>query len=74
MKANRSYSHKELSVLFFPEAQQQAASKQLSRWIHRDPDLLDELLQAGYLKKQRVYSPLQVSILFEHLGKPEIND
>ena len=74
MKANRSYSHKELSVSFFPDSQQLTASRLLSRWIHRDPELLGELLQAGDIKKQRVYSPLQVSILFEHLGKPEIND
>lgn len=71
MKTNRIYSHKELAALYFPDILPESASTQLSRWIHRDEELWNELRHAGYTKKQRLYTPRQVAILMDHLGDPE---
>jgi len=70
-KINRSYSHKELALLYFPKSQPRAASMQLSKWINRDRELWDQLVAAGYFTRQRLYSPRQVMILFHYLGDPE---
>ncbi len=67
------YSHQELAVLYFPDIRPESASSQLSRWINRDPELLEELRRVGYHKHQRTFTPRQVNILFDHLGDPEIN-
>ena len=74
MKTRNVYGHQELGILYFPNALPKSASQLLSRWIQRDPDLLDELTNAGYRKGQRLYTPKQISIIFDHLGKPEFND
>jgi len=66
------YTHKELAILYFPNITPQSASSQLTRWIRRDPDLMDELNQAGYIKQQRMFTPLQLEILLDHLGEPDI--
>ena len=71
MNKQRSYSHKELAMLYFPDIQPKSASQRFTLWITRDEELLDELLKAGYSKKQHLYTPLQTDILFNHLGIPE---
>ncbi len=71
MKKRVSYSHKELAAMFFPGIQPCSASKQLSRWIAKDEELYADLIKAGYVRKQRTYSPLQTAILFDHMGDPE---
>ncbi|MEI3118011.1 MAG: DUF4248 domain-containing protein [Parabacteroides johnsonii] len=43
----------------------------MARWIRRDEELWEELLLAGYRKGQKVFTPLQVTILVDHLGDPE---
>jgi len=71
MKKKIVYSHMEVALMFFPDIQPKSASRQLTRWIFRDDELMAELLQAGYTRGQRLYSPAQVSIIFDHLGDPE---
>jgi len=66
------YTHKELALLYFPDITPQSASSQLTRWIRRDPDLMDELIQAGYIKQQRMFTPRQLEILLDHLGYPSV--
>lgn len=71
MDKDRIYGHAELAMLYFKNIQPKSASTQLSRWIRRDEELWEELLFAGYHKGQKVYTPLQTAILFDHLGDPE---
>lgn len=71
MKKKIVYSHMEVALMFFPDIQPKSASRQLSRWISRDEELKAELLQAGCRPGQRLYSPAQVRIIFDHLGDPE---
>lgn len=71
MNTNRIYGHQELACLYFPHILPASASTQLSRWINRDEDLLADLRRAGHVKGVRIYTPLMVAILVNHLGEPE---
>lgn len=71
MNKNRIYGHQELAQLYFPYVLPKSASSQLTRWIERDEELSEALRRAGHRKRTRLYTPLQVSILIEHLGEPE---
>lgn len=64
------YSHQQIAMLYFPDIQPDSASRQLRRWINRDPDLLSDLREAGYIKGQKVFNPVQTAILMDHLGDP----
>jgi hypothetical protein len=66
-----SYTHQELAMLYFPDVLPESASRQLSRRIVKDDELYAELLDAGFTRRQRIYSPLQAAILFDHFGNPE---
>lgn len=68
---NKIYGHTELASLYFRYIQPKSASTQLTRWIQRDPELYEELILAGYHKGQRLYTPLQLTILLDHLGDPD---
>mgnify|MGYP000926973484 CR=1 FL=1 len=63
MDKDRIYGHAELALLYFKNIQPKSASTQLARWIRRDEELWEELLLAGYRKGQKVFTPLQVTIL-----------
>ncbi|MBR5298037.1 MAG: DUF4248 domain-containing protein, partial [Parabacteroides sp.] len=56
---------------YFKHVLPKSASTQLRRWIKRDEELMEELILAGYKKGQRLYTPLQLAILIDHLGDPE---
>lgn len=71
MDKNRIYGHTELALLYFKNVLPKSASAQLSRWINRDEDLMADLKKAGHRKGQRIYTPLQLSIILDHLGDPE---
>lgn len=71
MKKNRIYGHQELAQLYFPNILPASASSQLTRWIARDEELREALRRAGHRPGTRIYTPLQVSILIDHLGEPE---
>ena len=71
MNTNKTYGHQELALLYFPNILPASASTQLSRWIRRDPELLSALEAIGYRKGRRVYTPLQVRVIVEHMGDPE---
>jgi hypothetical protein len=66
-----SYTHQELAMLYFPYVLPKSASRQLSRRIAQDGELYADLLGAGYRHHQRMYSPLQTAILFDHFGYPD---
>lgn len=71
MNKNKIYGHTELALLYFKHIQPTSASTQLARWLRRDEELWEELLLAGYHKGQRVFTPLQLEIIIDHLGEPE---
>ncbi len=71
MKKHKIYGHTELALLYFKNVQPKSASTQLARWLRRDEELWEELILAGYRKGQRVFTPLQLEIIIDHLGDPE---
>ena len=71
MDKSKVWGHTQLAMLYFPGILPKSASAQLSLWIKRDEELLDDLTKAGYRKGQRMFTPRQVEILVGHLGDPE---
>lgn len=65
------YTHKEIAMLYFPDMQPKSASRKLSVWIQNDPGILNELEKTGFRQGCRMFSPLQVEILFSHFGEPD---
>ena len=43
----------------------------MTRFIRRDPELLSALEAIGYRKGIRLYTPLQVRTIVDHMGDPE---
>lgn len=71
MRKNKICGHQELALCYFPDITPKSASQQLTRWITRDEELLSALTKAGYKRGQRMFTPLQMDILMEHLGEPD---
>lgn len=64
-----AYGLQELAQLYFPNNTPHSASNQLRKWIKKDK-LFARLREAGYAPGQKLLTPRQVGILFEHLGEP----
>jgi len=62
---------KELAFRYSPDCNYGAAINRLTRWISGDPDLLNDLHQAGYKDTQRTLTPKQVQIIYSYLGTPQ---
>ncbi len=50
MDKSKVWGHTQLAMLYFPGILPKSASAQLSLWIKRDEELLDDLTKAGYRK------------------------
>lgn len=61
---------KELAVMYFPNSTTSSARRQLKRWLMLNTTLWESLLEAGYINGQRVFTPLQVKLIFKYLGEP----
>ena len=60
----------ELAMAYAPELSEGAARKRLNQWLSIAPELMARLRNAGFRKGQRVLTPKQVKIIYEHLGEP----
>ncbi|MCF0198191.1 MAG: DUF4248 domain-containing protein [Bacteroidaceae bacterium] len=58
----------ELACAYCPGVTPRTARRTLMDWINRHPDLPTKLANAGYHKKQRWFTPLQVALIYECLG------
>lgn len=67
----RAYALKELACLYFPENSARDASRRLRLLIHQDPLLYADLLKHGYRPRIRIFAPILVQVLLQHLGHPE---
>ncbi len=67
---NKSYSKGELAMLYAPDIAPSSACKRLAAWMLHHPTLMTDLRKTGYTDKQRTFTPLQVSLIFEALGEP----
>lgn len=66
----QAYYTKELAAMYFPNSTTRAATTQLKRWIQRNQELKDALHSANYEASQRIWTPMQVELLFQYLGEP----
>lgn len=65
----RTYTKKELALMYFPESYPRTAVNHLMAWIHLCTPLWNELLDMGYRKTSKVFSPKQVKAIVEYLGE-----
>ncbi len=66
----RTYGYGELAMLYFPNSTKKCASVQFRRWIVFNKKLESNLIEAGYERGKRVFTPKQVQIIIEALGNP----
>lgn len=66
----QSYSKQELARAYAPNLSMSAALNRLARWIQHNSELMRHLLQTGYYIRQKVFTSLQVRLIFEYLGEP----
>jgi hypothetical protein len=66
----RSYTRRELAMLYCPEETEKGAVRTLSYWINTTPGLLKELEKTGYRSGTRKLSSRQVRIIINHLDPP----
>ena len=66
----RTYTKKELALMYFPESYPRTAVNHLMAWIHLCIPLWNELLDMGYRKTSKSFSPKQVKAIVEYLGEP----
>lgn len=67
----RSYSKKELALLYFPTAtNSHTAVNHLMAWIRRCTPLYESLMKIGYQKNAKYFSPREVKLIIEYLGEP----
>jgi hypothetical protein len=65
------YYHTDIALRYFPDSpNKKSAGRKLSNWIKKDLALKEQLLAVGYFGKQRIFTPKQMQILYEHLGEP----
>ena len=53
-----------------PEITPASALNRLALWIHHNAALHEALLLAGYQVRQRMFTSLQVELIFRYLGRP----
>lgn len=66
----RTYSKKELSLMYFPGSNPNTAVKHLMLWIKRCAPLMGELQAMDYHPLNKTFTPRQVKAIVEQLGEP----
>ncbi|MBQ0046089.1 MAG: DUF4248 domain-containing protein [Prevotellaceae bacterium] len=63
-------SKTELAQRYFPNVADRSALNKLMSLITSDTPLLHSLIELGYRKEQRYFSPAQLSLIFQRFGEP----
>ena len=66
----RPYSKRELAMAYAPEISPVSALNRLAEWMRYNDRLTRELGDTGYRPRQRVFTSLQVELIFRYLGRP----
>ena len=66
----RTYTKKELALLYFPDSTPRAAVNHLMSWIRRSTWLWDRLIEIGYNVNSKAFTPRQVKAIVEEFGEP----
>lgn len=68
---NKSYTRKELAMIYFDELSPKSASQCFTREMEKDKELKADLCLIGYRDSQRIFFPNQVQIIVNHWGNPD---
>ena len=60
----------ELAQAYNPDMEPHYALRTLRKWIETSPGLLDRLRATGFTARQKILTPLQVTLIYEALGEP----
>ena len=60
----------QLALAYAPGLTCGGALNRLHVWLHSSSTLLAELMANGYRDRQKYFTPLQVQIIYRHLGEP----
>lgn len=66
----RTYTKKELALMYFPDSQPRTAVNHLMAWIRRCAQLWTELQTMGYQTTSKAFTPREVKAIVEQLGEP----
>ena len=66
----RTYTKKELALMYFPDSHPRTAVNHLMAWIHRCTKLWQQLLDMGYCTTSKGFTPREVRAIVEQLGEP----
>ncbi len=66
----RTYTKKELALMYFPESSPRVAVNHLMAWVYRCTPLIKELEKTGYQKSSKAFTPKQIRMVVEYLGEP----
>ena len=60
----------ELAHRYLPNISMRSATNCLMQWIKGHPVLMQELQKTGLKTRQKMLTPMQVSIIIKYLGEP----
>jgi hypothetical protein len=66
----RTYSKKELALMYFPDSQPRTAVNHLMAWIRRCTSLWQQLQDMGYQTTCKAFTPREVRAIVNQLGEP----
>ena len=66
----RTYTKKELALMYFPDSNPRTAVNHLMSWIRRCPPLWRQFQATGYSATSKTFTPRQVRAIVEELGEP----
>lgn len=66
----RPYYKRDLAVAYAPDITPVSALNRLAVWIRHNTELYQALLGTGYSVRQRMFTSLQVGLIFRYLGRP----
>ena len=66
----RTYTKKELALMYCPNSTPSTALQCLTRWIKQCRPLMDELERMGYNKFRHTLFRQEVEAIIRHLGEP----
>ena len=66
----RTYTKRQLALMYFPESHPRTAVNRLTLWIRRCTPLWQQLESMGYSSSCKAYSPREMRAIVNFLGPP----
>ena len=66
----RTYTKRQLALMYFPDSQPRTAVNHLMAWIRRCTTLWQQLQDMGYQTTCKAFTPREVRAIVNQLGEP----